>query len=233
VLKAECLDLPPKLYQRVLVEMSDEQRRVYRDLRRDYIAEMKGHELVAELALVRMTRLQQIAGGFFPYDKGDTPIPFDTNPKLSALVDLVEERQQKTIIWSRYRAEIAAIAARLTDVWGLGTVEFLHGGLKDANDRVRNFQRDDKVRAIVGQPRAGGYGFTLTAADLVVYYSNDLSLETRLQSEDRAHRIGQRNAVTYVDMVCEGTVDVKVAQALVKKLDISREILQDPIEEWL
>jgi SNF2 family DNA or RNA helicase len=98
---------------------------------------------------------------------------------------------------------------------------------------VERFQNDQKCRFFVGNPATGGYGITLTAANTVVYYSNSYSLEQRLQSEDRAHRIGQKNPVLYVDLVTPGTVDIKIVLALAKKIDVQAQITGDELQEWL
>ena len=77
----------------------------------------------------------------------------------------------------------------------------------------------------VGNPKTGGYGLTLTSSHTVVYYSNDYSLEVRMQSEDRAHRIGQTNKVTYVDLIAEGTIDEKIVKALNNKIDLASQVM--------
>jgi SNF2 family DNA or RNA helicase len=89
------------------------------------------------------------------------------------------------------------------------------------------------LRFFVGQPRTGGYGITLTAANTVIYYSNSYDLEIRLQSEDRAHRIGQTNKVTYIDLVSPNTIDEKILQALRSKIDIAGQVLKEDTKSWL
>ena len=82
--------------------------------------------------------------------------------------------------------------------------------------------------------QTGGYGLTLTQATTVVYYSNNYDLEKRLQSEDRAHRIGQKNKVTYIDIVCERTVDEKIVRALRKKQSIAKSVMgEEQWKDWL
>jgi SNF2 family DNA or RNA helicase len=99
---------------------------------------------------------------------------------------------------------------------------------------VKDFQDPDHpLRFFVGQPRTGGYGLTLTEASTVIYFSNNYDLEVRLQSEDRAHRIGQRNNVTYIDIVTEGTVDEKILRALREKINIATMVLKEGHKEWL
>ena len=86
----------------------------------------------------------------------------------------------------------------------------------------------------VGNTQTGGYGITLTEASTVIYYSNNYDLEKRLQSEDRAHRIGQKNKVTYIDIVCERTVDEKIVTALRRKQNIAQTVLgEDHWKNWL
>jgi SNF2 family DNA or RNA helicase len=99
---------------------------------------------------------------------------------------------------------------------------------------VKTFQEPrSKLRFFVGNPATAGYGITLTEASLVVYYANDFNLETRIQSEDRAHRIGQKNNVTYVDLISEGTIDEKIVKALRAKIDIGAKVLGEEAREWL
>lgn len=85
----------------------------------------------------------------------------------------------------------------------------------------------------MAQPKTGGYGITLTEASTVVYYSNSYDLEIRLQSEDRAHRIGQKRAVTYIDLVSPDTIDEKILQALRSKINIASEVLNEDTMSWL
>jgi SNF2 family DNA or RNA helicase len=85
----------------------------------------------------------------------------------------------------------------------------------------------------VGNPQTGGYGITLTAASTVIYYSNGYDLEKRLQSEDRAHRIGQKKSVTYIDLIAEKTVDEKIVKALRKKINIASEVLGEELRSWI
>jgi SNF2 family DNA or RNA helicase len=85
----------------------------------------------------------------------------------------------------------------------------------------------------VGQPKTGGYGITLTAANTVIYYSNSYDLEIRLQSEDRAHRIGQTNKVTYVDIISPDTVDEKILKALKEKINLAQQVLGEDVRSWL
>jgi SNF2 family DNA or RNA helicase len=160
-----------------------------------------------------------------------------TNPKLNALVELAQDTPGKMIVWSRFRAEIDIIVKALRKSWGHdSTVEF-HGGRTpdERADARRRFQdQGSGVRFFVGNQAAGGLGITLTAAETVIYYSNSFSLEDRLQSEDRAHRIGQENTVTYVDIVAKDTIDTKkILVALRNKQNLANQVTGDDWREWI
>ena len=98
---------------------------------------------------------------------------------------------------------------------------------------VNNFKNNDNVRFFVGNPTTGGYGLTLTAASYVVYFSNSYNLEVRQQSEDRAHRIGQKKNVTYIDLLMKGSIDMLIVSALQRKIKISAETLGEEVNKWL
>jgi SNF2 family DNA or RNA helicase len=113
----------------------------------------------------------------------------------------------------------------------------LYYGDTDDDERKRVLQEfqdpDSEMRFFVANQSTGGYGLTLTAANTTVYYSNSFDLEKRLQSEDRAHRIGQTKNVTYIDLIAVGTVDEKIVKALRAKIDIATQVLGEEFKTWL
>ena len=132
-------------------------------------------------------------------------------------MSLLEETSGKAIIWANFTNDILSIQKEISKKYGKDSVELFYGGTPSEHRQtvVENFQNPNHpLKFFVGQPRTGGYGLTLTEAKTVVYYSNGYDLEVRLQSEDRAHRIGQKNKVTYVDIVTEKTVDEKVLKVV-------------------
>jgi SNF2 family DNA or RNA helicase len=105
---------------------------------------------------------------------------------------------------------------------------------KDRQKCINDFQDPNSpVRFFIGNTQTGGYGITLTAASTVIYYSNNYDLEKRIQSEDRAHRIGQMNKVLYIDLVAKGTVDVKIIRSLRNKVNIAKEISGEELITWI
>lgn len=248
VMRADCLDLPPKIYQKLEVELAPEQRRCYNQMRDRMLVELGGRTTSATIILTKLLRLQQIVGGFLPFDPIETepgpivPAPHTTeavpgaNPKIDALLDLMEQVQGRVIVWARFRAEINAIVDALADRYGDESVVQFHGGVSDEfRTAARQSFQDptSSVRFFVAQTETGGYGLTLTQARTVVYYSNTFSLEARLQSEDRAMRIGQANSVTYVDLVARDTLDIRVLKALRQKQDLASLVLAEPVKEWI
>lgn len=234
VRKEDCLDLPDKVYLRREVELTPEQAKVYETMKRAAIAEIEGQVISATIVLTQLLKLQQICSGFVTTDDGEL-IEFPSN-KLQELLDVIEETDGKVIIWANFTHNIKAITAALAKAYGDGSVASYYGDTpNDERQRiVERFQDpENELRFFVGQPRTGGYGLTLTEARTVVYYSNGFDLEVRLQSEDRAHRIGQRNNVTYVDIVVPKSVDDKILTALRNKINIATAVMAEGHKKWL
>ena len=230
VLKKDCLDLPPKIYQRHFVEMSERQKKMYNTMKKGFIAELEGNVIEAPEAITRLLRLQQILCGWFPTENERVQPIDEKNPRIEALEDVLEGIESKVIIWARFRADIRAIERLLGDL----AVSY-HGGVdSDARElAIERFQKDPAIRYFIGTPQAGGTGLTLTAAEYAIYYSNSFDLEQRLQSEDRCHRIGTKNNVTYIDIECQKSIDSKIIKALRDKKNIADIITKDPISIFL
>lgn len=234
VRKEDCLDLPEKVYTRRTVELTPEQKTAYAQMKQMALALFEQGIVSTQNALTQILRLQQICSGAVRLDDG-TVQELPTN-KLTELMQCLEEVDGKVIIWANFTNDIQRIAHALAEVYGVESVATYYG---ETGDDVRpqvvsSFQDPSSpLRFFVGQPRTGGYGLTLTEAKTVVYYSNGYDLEIRLQSEDRAHRIGQRNTVTYIDIIAEGTIDEKILAALRGKIDIATLVLGEDYKTWI
>jgi SNF2 family DNA or RNA helicase len=235
VRKEDCLDLPPKVYVRREVELTTEQLEAYAQMKSLALARLESGELsTTQNVLTQIMRLQQICLGSLTDDEG-TVHPLKSN-RLTELLNICDEIQGKAIIWATWTRDIRSIAEALRDRFGVGAVATLHGETPDSERQqiVETFQdRQSELRFIVGHPKTGGYGLTLTAANTVIYYSNSYDLELRLQSEDRAHRIGQENKVTYIDLISPKTIDEKIVDALRNKIKIADLVLGEDAREWL
>ncbi len=239
------VELPPKTYVTRSFELTQEQRRVYEDLRREFVAELGDGEYVeAKAAIVRLMRLQQVTAGFVRaaenfeetfqedprYVTVDVVSP-DENPKLALLREILDERSGKVIVWCRFTREVETICASVPEC-----VRY-DGSVRSADrqvalDRFRD-PRDLGARILVANLRAISMGVTLVVAQTMVYYSNSYSLGDRLQSEDRFHRVGQESPVLIVDLVGEDTVDSRVVSALKRKFDVAAESVGDKIRDWI
>jgi len=235
VLKKECLDLPDKTYTVRYVTLTPEQTKMYNDISRQAMLLLNNGELVSAPAVItQLLRLQQILSGHIKTDEGD--IEYFPTKRTDALKEIMNEHHGKAIIWSRFRHDIKSITSMLNKEFGPGSAAAYFGDTKD-DERlaiVQNFQDPNHpLKYFVGNPATAGYGLTLTEANLVVYYANDFNLETRIQSEDRAHRIGQKNPVTYIDLISEGTIDERIVEALRNKINIGALVLGEKAREWL
>ena len=226
VLKEDCLDLPEKVYIQREVELSDEQRQIYSTMKSAALAQLKGKMATAPHVLTQLMRLHQITCGHLKND--DDTITEIKNNRMSELLDVLDEVEGKVIIWANYVYDIRQIVKAISKKHGEDSIVQYYGAIP-ADVRQKNIEmfQDPKSdsRFFVGNPQTGGYGITLTAANNVIYYSNGYDLEKRLQSEDRAHRIGQKKSVTYVDFITPKTIDEKIVKALRKKMNIATEIM--------
>lgn len=225
--------------------MTAEQKKVYVAMRDKMEAELLDEaggvlqNVSVSNVLTKMLRLQQITSGYVVPEAGDDAHDLFKedrfNPRMRVLKEITDEVTGKAIIWCRFQPDIQRVVRFLEKEYGPQSVVQYHGKVKKAqrSENVDAFQDNPDVRWFVGQQHAGGYGLTLTAAATVVYYSNDFSLEARLQSEDRAHRIGQTSSVLYVDIECPGTVDTKIINALRSKKTLADMITRDNPKTWL
>ena len=233
VLKEDCLDLPPKNWIKRHITLTKEQEKVYKQMKKHALATLNGKLTSTMTVLTQLMRLHQITCGHFTADDGSTQT-IESN-RIKELMNILEETEGKAIIWANYQKDVGQIIEQIEKEYGPGSVVDYYGltAQEDRQDNIRQFQSDPKCRFLVGTPSTGGYGITLTAANTVIYYSNGYDLEKRLQSEDRAHRIGQKKNVTYIDIICEDTIDEKIVKALRDKINIASEVLGEELKAWI
>lgn len=231
VLKSECLDLPPLVKQTIYVELSAKQERMYEEMRKEFITFIDSHKgpraVVAELAITKAMRLQQIVTGFARDEHGNDH-PLDC-PRLDVLKELLEDLtpNHKVIVWACFHQNYADIR-KVCEGLELKYVE-LHGEIdhKVRLDNMNEFRSNPDVRVVIANQRAAGLGVNLVEADYSIYYSKNHSLEDQLQSEARNHRGGSQihDKVTQIDLVARGTIDELINQALGNKLKVAEYIL--------
>ena len=234
VLKEDCLDLPEKVFTKRSIELTPEQKKVYDQMKQMALAMLDGKVMSTVNVMTQLMRLHQVTCGHFKADDGT--ITHLKNNRLDSLMQLLEETDGKVIIWANYVEDIKNIVGSLKKAYGDDSTVEYHGSVDSTlrQDNIALFQeKNSPTRYFVGNTQTGGYGITLTAANTVIYYSNNYNLEQRLQSEDRAHRIGQTGSVTYVDLLAEKTIDEKIVQSLRSKIDIANEIMGEDLKDWI
>ena len=230
--KRDCNDIriPDKIYESIYVEMSTEQKRVYKEAKKLMLAQYGDKILSVQNKLSLMIRLQQIVGGFFPYDPdpetGEKPKPVLIGTETAKFKRLKQDLEQvyddeKIIIWSRFTAEIEYLHKELKKMFPYERVETYYGGTAkgDREEIIDSFKKGD-IRFLIANPKSAGIGLNLQKSSLHYFYSNDFSLEKRLQAEDRSHRIGQKNHLVIKDIIIKGTIDEKIATSLISKKEI-------------
>lgn len=224
VTKKECLDLPDKVYMIREVELTPEQRKHYRELVDDLITKLDTGEIVeAPMAAVKMMKIQQVLCGFLITEEGQT-IRIPSN-RINMCMEALQEAQGKVIVFTRFKEDIIQLAEACQRL-GIGYTEY-HGGTRqeDRASNIERFRDDPACKAFLVNSSAGGTGLNLAFASTAIYYSNDFNADTRWQSEDRIHRIGQKNVATYIDLVAPATVDGKILTALKSKKNVAVSVL--------
>lgn len=250
VKKEDCLDLPPKIYLTRDVELTKQQKQVYEEMRDRAVVEIESSlrggagetELsfeqlqageasytpprlsTADIVIKQLLRLHQIVCGFLRTDDGGT-VDLESN-RVDQLIDLCDEigERKKIIVWANYRHNVERIVETMRKKYGPAAIAHYYGATSDDDRRraVREFQdRSSGLTKLVCNQDTAGFGLTLTAAGDVIYFSNNYDAEKRSQSEDRAHRIGQTQSVSYVDLIARGTVEDKIVNVLRSKKQLS------------
>ena len=234
VTKEQALDLPEKIYTTREVNLTSDQIKHYNSMKDSAVALLDGGDMVtAPEVMTRLLRLQQLLCGYLVTDDGETVEI--ANHRIDAMLDTIEEMDGKVIIWSRFRHDIKKIRKALEKDYGSGTVVTYYGDTsqEDRDKAIDRFQNDEGTKFFVGNAQTAGRGLTLTAATNVIYYSNDFNLETRIQSEDRCHRIGQKNNVLYVDLVVPDSIDIHIVKVLQSKITLAGKTLGEEARKWL
>ena len=221
--KEECLDLPEMTYVTRDVPLTTQQKKYYETLRKHMVATAAGEEISTVNAAANLNKLLQLSGGAVYSDSGEV-IAFDASNRMEALKEVIDEASHKVIVFVPYRHAIHIIEEELTKSGYSCAV--IHGGVsvKARNDIFTRFQTEDTPRVLVIQPQAASHGVTLHAANIVVYWSPVMSVETYLQANARVHRAGQRNPCTVVHL--QGSpVEKKMYAMLESKVDIHTRVV--------
>lgn len=245
VTKKECLDLPEKVYINRYVELTQEQKDIYKKIEKELEIDLAlikdmakgGNAIPREVdsalmtAITKMLRMQQVICGHFVVENEDKTqnqiIPVENN-RVDVLMECIEEAQGKVIVWSRFVNDIKLISKRMKESKIDHVLYYGEVSETDRDAAIKKFRENPACKVFLAQPASGGTGLNLAVADTVIYYSNDFNADTRWQSEDRAHRIGQKNNVTYIDLIASKTIDEEIISSLRKKKNLADALLDNP-----
>ena len=233
VLKDDCLDLPKKTFMKRIVNLTPDQFKVYEQMKKQALAILNGKMITTANALTQLMRLQQITCGHFKADDGTTQ-ELKSN-RLDELINVLGEIEGKVVIWAHWQSDVRQIIKAIVEEFGPDSFVDYYGltPQEDRQQNIKKFQEDNNCRYFVGTTHTGGYGITLTAASNMIYYSNGYDLEKRQQSEARIDRIGQEKPMTYIDIICEDTVDERIVKALRKKVNIASQVMGEELKAWI
>lgn len=228
--KAQCLDLPPVMYQTREIPLTSQVVRYYKAIKDQMLIEAAGEKISAVNAAAKLTKLLQISGGAVYTDTREV-VEFDVSPRLNALMEVMDETEHKVIVFVPYRHTIELVSKHLTDQGVSNDIISGDVSAKDRGDLINRFQSSEFPRVLIIQPQAASHGVTLTAANTVVFWSPVMSVETYLQCVARIDRVGQVNSMTVVHL--QGSeVERKMYQMLQGKV-ASHEKLVDLYKEEL
>ena len=202
--------------------------KLYKDFVKESYTELESGEITATNVLTRLLRLQQITGGFLKTDGEGGNTENISSAKLDALEDIVDaavSESRKLVIIARFMPEIAAIC-RMLENKGI-TYAKISGEVRDSSAEVDRFQTDKNCMVFVGQIQTVSMGITLTAASTLVFYSLSYNYADYSQARARIHRIGQKNQCLYIHLIAKGTVDETVMQALERKDNIAKSVVDN------
>jgi hypothetical protein len=223
----------PSTYSFREVTLTDEQRRIYDEMKKYATAKIEGSaHVTATIVIVQMLRLHQILMGHVVDEAGE--VHDVKERRTDTLLDILADYNGKAIIWASYDRSIRRIAAAIAADYGDEAVACFWGGNATTReaDEAR-FKTDPRCRFMIATPDSGGRGRTWDGANLVVYYSSKNNLEHREQSEQRAQNVGKAAGVDYIDLVAPNTVDGVIIKALRDKIDMASAITGDTWKTWL
>jgi SNF2 family DNA or RNA helicase len=224
----DAVELPPYIDEMRTVILEPKAKAVYDGIERESFAELREEgEITAKNVLIKLLRLSQCAGGFIRSDGGD--VMSVSHAKLEALEDILgecTEQGKKAVVFARFLPEIEAIERLLKR--NKICYAIIHGGITDRAEQIARFQTDKECKVFVAQLQTASMGITLTAASVAVFYSLDYSYANYEQSRARIRRIGQTEKCVYYHLIAKGTADEKVMQALEKKGDVAKLL----VDEW-
>ena len=221
--KEECLDLPPMVYAKREVELTNQQKKYYLQIKNKMVMEITGAEVTAMNAAVSLSKLLQISSGAVYTDAGDV-LEFDIRNRYKVLREVIDESSQKILVFVPFKHAINILTEKLR-ADGI-TTEVIQGSVSapKRTEIFRTFQTTKDPRVLVIQPQAAAHGVTLTAANTIVWWGPTSSLETYDQANARVHRSGQKHKSTVIQL--QGSAAEKhVYRLLDKRINVHADLI--------
>lgn len=223
--KEEVLDLPPRTYETIRVELSDEQRRMYNQLRDSFITEMKDAIVTAPVIITRLIRFSQITAGFYK-DITGKETSYEKNSKQEWLIEWLKDHGHKTVVFVRFIKELKDLEKRLEHE-GI-SARSMYGETRERIALVKEYNETPGIQVFIGQLDTAGAGINLQSAAYCVFLSNNYSYGDREQAESRIHRQGQKAGnCTFIDVVSRDTIDERVLKVLKRKESLANMLTND------
>jgi superfamily II DNA or RNA helicase len=214
VTKEECLDLPAKLYDAVYCGLTPEQRAAYEQAKYEILLGKDTDDLTSYVIFRLFTALQQIVSGYWRREGELIELPHERLDTLRLALNGIPDGE-KVIIWCKFVHSLRQIADAIPGA-------ALYYGELSEHEReaeLARFRGGDS-RFLIATQATGGHGLTLNEAHYHVFYENEFKYSHRIQAEDRSHRIGQTQPVTYIDLWSRSGIDERIQKALAKKEDV-------------
>jgi SNF2 family DNA or RNA helicase len=234
VTRKECLDLPELQIVPIEVGLSKAQKKLYEEFKKDFVVELNAKVMSTEFQMVAGMRLQQMLCGFVQPDSADgtptAPVWFDDNPRLDALMDIVDSLgKERALIWTVYRPSYAKIAEAL-EARGI-SYTFLTGEQTTDAQKQENKRKftAGEAQILIANPAAAGEGITgLEIALNTIYYMRGYSALHYEQSMARTYRGGSEihDKVVHYHLIAKGTIDEVIADALIRKINVQKRVLE-------
>lgn len=228
--KEKAIDLPDKVSVTVPVQLGQKATEMYKKMAKEMIVEIEETHATAAIVLTKILRLSQITSGFIKDVDGMVRV-FD-NSKLNVCIDLLDDmlaQDKKVVVFCRFVKDIERIEKVIQEKFNLEPL-ILSGSvpMSERDGLVQRFQNDKSEKIFIAQIQAGSLGIDLTAASVAIFYSLDYGYANYVQAQDRLHRIGQTNKVTYYHLVVPRTIDSLTLSILKEKGDLAHAIVHDP-----
>jgi SNF2 family DNA or RNA helicase len=231
VTKEDCLDLPDKLYESRYFSMTEMQGAAYWQAKQEILLELLDDEISSYTIFRLFTALQQITCGYWnrKNEQGQFELLEFDHARLDTLSSVIAgiPASEKVIIWCKHRYSIDAVSSRLKRDFGGDSVALFYGDLTESKRLAELEKFRGERRFFVASAQCAGRGLTLNESHYTIFYEDEFKYANRLQAEDRNHRIGQEKPVTYISIICQNSIDERIAESQAKKGDVIDQFKQE------